>query len=112
MPMAVTSLLRWSWLLGVALLAPAALPAGGADRRQPEVRRREAGGPLLSEADALLQGSPRVAAPTLRRLELGTPLQLLRRWRSDNGQEWIQVQVARSAAMPADAQPQRGWLHG
>jgi hypothetical protein len=44
MPMAVTSLLRWSWLLGVALLAPAALPAGGADRRQPEVRRREAGG--------------------------------------------------------------------
>jgi hypothetical protein len=87
MPMAVTSVLRWSWLLGVALLAPAALPAGGADRRQPEVRRREAGGPLLSEADALLQGSPR-------------------------GQEWIQVQVARSAAMPADAQPQRGWLHG
>jgi len=110
--MAVTSLLRWSWLLGVALLAPAALPAGGADRRQPEVRRREAGGPWLSEADALLQGSPRVAAPTLRRLELGTPLQLLRRWRADNGQEWIQVQVARSAAMPADAQPQRGWLHG
>ena len=110
--MAVTFLLRWSWLLGVALLAPAALPAGGADRRQPEVRRREAGGPLLSEADALLQGSPRVAAPTLRRLELGTPLQLLRRWRAENGQEWIQVQVARSAAMPADAQPQRGWLHG
>jgi hypothetical protein len=112
MPMAVTSVLRWSWLLGVALLAPAALPAGGADRRQPEVRRREAGGPLLSEADSLLQGSPRVAAPTLRRLELGTPLQLLRRWRADNGQEWIQVQVARSAAMPVDAQPQRGWLHG
>jgi hypothetical protein len=110
--MAVTSLFRWSWLLGVALLAPAALPAGGADRRQPEVRRREAGGPLLSEADALLHGSPRVAAPTLRRLELGTPLQLLRRWRADNGQEWIQVQVARTVAMPVDAQPQRGWLHG
>ncbi|WP_038000964.1 MULTISPECIES: hypothetical protein [unclassified Synechococcus] len=112
MPMALTSLLRWSWLLAVALLAPAALPAGGADRRQPEVRRREAGGPLLSGADALLQGSPRVAAPTLRRLELGTPLQLLRRWRADNGQEWIQVQVARTAAMPVEAQPQRGWLHG
>jgi len=111
MPAAAASILRWSWLLGVALLAPAALPAGGADRRQPEVRRREAGSPLLSGADALLQGSPCVEAPAVRHLEIGTPLQLLRRWRSDNGQEWIQVQVASVDALPADGQPRRGWLH-
>jgi hypothetical protein len=42
---------RWAALLGFALLAPAALPAGGGDRRLPEVRRRERGAePLVSGA--------------------------------------------------------------
>ena len=31
---------RWAALLGFALVAPAGLPAGGAERRSPEVRRR------------------------------------------------------------------------
>ena len=30
---------RLAALLGLALIAPAALPAGGAERRQPELRR-------------------------------------------------------------------------
>ena len=111
MPVAAAAL-RWSWLLGVALIGPAALPAGGAERRQPEVRRRDAAGPFLSGSDALLQGSPQVAAPALRHLEIGTPLQLLRRWRCADGHEWLQVQVAQPAALPVDGQPQRGWLHG
>ena len=46
-------MLRWSWLLGVALMAPAALPAGGADVRQPQVRRRVGvGGHLHVASDA------------------------------------------------------------
>ena len=104
--------LRWSWLLGVALLAPTALPAGGADRRQPEVRRREAGGPLISGSHDLLQASPHVSAPTLRRLDLGTPLRVLRSWRCANGQHWLQVQVTSTVASDHPGQPQRGWIHG
>ncbi|NBX45616.1 MAG: SH3 domain-containing protein, partial [Gammaproteobacteria bacterium] len=34
---------RWGAVLAFALFAPVALPAGGADRRQPEVRRRTTG---------------------------------------------------------------------
>ncbi|TCD59144.1 hypothetical protein CWE17_04715 [Synechococcus sp. BS56D] len=109
---AAAAALRWSWLLGVALIAPAALPAGGAERRQPEVRRRDAGGPFLSGSDVLLQGSPLVEAPALRHLEIGTPLQLLRRWRCADGHEWLQVQVASGSALPSDPQPRRGWIHG
>ena len=108
----VAAMLRWSWLLGVSLLGPAALPAGGAERRLPQVRRHQGSGPLLSGDRCVLQASPRVAAPSLRRLEVGTPLQLLRHWRSDDGRDWIQVQVASGSALPMAVEGQRGWIHG
>ena len=106
------TVLRWSWLLGVALLAPTALPAGGAERRQPEVRRRDSTGPLLSGSEDLLQASPHVSAPALRQLDLGTPLRVLRRWRCADGEEWFQVQVASTAGTDDPTQVQRGWVHG
>ena len=105
-------MLRWSWLLGVSLLGPAALPAGGAERRLPQVRRHQGSGPLLSGDHCVLQTSPRVVAPALRRLEVGTPLHLLRQWRSDDGRDWIQVQVATGSALPMAVEGQRGWIHG
>jgi hypothetical protein len=58
---------RWVALLGFALIAPVTLPAGGADRRLPEVRRRQAGEPLLSAGARSLQASPERQAPALAR---------------------------------------------
>ena len=105
-------MLRWGWLLGVALLGPAGLPAGGAERRLPQIRRQQGSGPLLSCENCVLQSSPSVAAPALRRLEIGTPLQLLRRWRADDGCDWIHVQVASGPVLSAGVKQQRGWIHG
>lgn len=96
-------LLRWSWLLGVALMAPADLPAGGAERRQPQVRRRAGNGPLHTAAETALQLSPIAVAPRLRPLQPGTSLRLLRRWTARDGQDWLQVQT-----LSGDSQ--RGWL--
>ena len=112
MPCSASSVFRWGWLLGVALLAPAALPAGGAERRLPQIRRQDGEGPLLSGCDYLLQAGPGFAAPTLRRLEIGTPLQLLRHWRSADGHDWMQVQVASHSAFPGGTDRKRGWIHG
>ena len=42
MRMSTGAVLRWGWLLGVALMAPAGLPAGGAQRRLPLLRLRKA----------------------------------------------------------------------
>ena len=87
-------LLRWSWLLGVALMAPADLPAGGAERRQPQIRRRAGSGPLHTPAETALQLSPLSVAPRLRPL---------RRWTDADGQAWLQVQTL-------SGDPQRGWI--
>jgi len=99
---------RWVALLGFALIAPVTLPAGGADRRLPEVRRRQAGEPLLSAGARSLQASPEHQAPALARLSGDEPLRVLRRWQSPAGDHWLQVEAAASPAGLAPAR--RGWL--
>ncbi len=98
---------RWAWVLGFALIAPAALPAGGADRRQPALRRRLAAEPLLVADSVALRSAPRRHAPALVSLQPGEPLRLLRSWVAPNGRRWLQVQADASPGTP-----RRGWLAG
>ena len=91
---------RWAALLGFALITPVGLPAGGADRRPLEVRRRCAGDPLLSTQAVALRAAPEQHAPALQQLGPGEPMRVLRSWRGSSGQRWLQVQAA----------DRRGWL--
>ena len=97
--------LRWAALLGFALVAPISLPAGGADRRQPELRRRAAGDPLLSGTRAELKVAPNRRAPALVSVMRQEPLHVVRRWQDSHGARWLMVETA---AAPADRR--RGWL--
>lgn len=102
-------LLRWTALLGFALLAPAALPAGGGERRIPEVRRRQSAlEPLLSSACQSLRCAPQCRAPVLARVDADVPLRVLRQWFSPHGHRWLQVELPAGADMPR----RRGWLAG
>lgn len=100
MPLPSPAPWRWAAVLGFALVAPVGLPAGGADRRQPELRRRAGGEPLLASGCLNLQAAPCHRAPTLTRLASDQPLRVLRSWRTDNGECWLQVRAATG----------RGWL--
>jgi hypothetical protein len=91
---------RWAALLGFALITPVALPAGGGDRRAPELRRRTAGDPLLSTRTVALRVAPEQRAPALQQLGSGEPLRVVRSWRARSGQRWLQVQTA----------DRRGWM--
>jgi hypothetical protein len=94
---------RWAALLGFALLAPVGLPAGGADRRPGELRRRESSRePLLPELPVPLRLAPRTQAPVLMAVRPGEPLRVLRRWLAPDGQRWLRVELA----------GRRGWLAG
>ena len=98
---------RWAALLGFALFAPVTLPAGGGDRRLPEVRRREAGDPLLPAAVRSLRAAPERQAPALTRLAADEPMRVLRHWRTAGGERWVQVEVAPHQGA---AGGRRGWL--
>ena len=89
--------------MGVALMAPATLPAGGADRRQPQPRRRAGSGALHTATDQPLRLSPLAVAPHLSTLKAGSPLRLLRRWSAADGQDWLHVQTV-------SGDQRRGWL--
>lgn len=95
-------------LLGFALVAPAGLPAGGAERRVPELRRRgSAAEPLISAAGLRLRCAPRCEAPALADLSSGSRLRVVRQWLAPNGHRWLQVEVPSTAGRPS-----RGWLAG
>jgi hypothetical protein len=99
---------RWAWILGLALIAPAALPAGGGEHRSPELRRRRTGDPLLATGSTTLRCAPHHCAPPLGCLDGGQPLRLLRTWCEPGGRRWLHVQ----ASAPAAGSPRRGWLLG
>lgn len=100
--------LTWAALLGFALFAPAALPAGGAERRLPELRRREsAQEPLLNLLSCSLLASPRCQAPVLTRLEPGIPMRVMRTWLEPSGRRWLQVVTTGPSGRQS-----RGWLLG
>ena len=93
-------------LLGFALLAPAALPAGGGDRRLPELRRRQsAQEPLLSSSGLSLRSAPQRRAPLLAQVEAGVPLRVVQQWLSPEGRRWLRVEASARGGRPA-----RGWL--
>ena len=91
---------RWGAVLAFALFAPVTLPAGGADRRLPDVRRRNAGEPLLSIGGQVLQAAPDQQAPALAQVDADQPLRVMRSWCGQGGEQWLQV----------EAGEQRGWL--
>ena len=93
-------------LLGFALITPAALPAGGADRRLPEVRRRQnSSEPLLSHAGLPLRCAPERRAPVLTELESGASLRVLQQWFCPQGRRWLRVE-----ASDRGGRSSRGWL--
>ncbi|MEX1324036.1 MAG: SH3 domain-containing protein [Synechococcaceae cyanobacterium] len=98
---------RVAALLGFALVAPAGLPAGGADWRLPELRRRQSSRePLLSVVPQVLRCAPRHQAPAISRTEAGVPLRVMRRWVQPGGERWLQVELPTAAGL------RRGWLAG
>jgi hypothetical protein len=102
---------RWAALLAFALVAPAGLPAGGAELRPSELRRRQSRGggePLLAVAGCELRCAPQHRAPVLARTELGMPLRVLRSWWAPGGQRWLQVELAGSDQ--TTGRIRRGWL--
>lgn len=109
--MTMTFLLRWSCLLGIALIAPAALPAGGAERRKPQVRRRENSGPMLAGLGCDLKASPLTVAPTLRTVQSGTPMKIIRHWKCVEGKDWLQVEITCGDGGAFVDVVKRGWVN-
>ena len=108
---AMTFALRWSWVLGIALFCPVALPAGGGERYKLEIRRLTPVNSLLTGDCWVLKAGPYPLAPSLRTLQLGTPLRVLRIWHGAHGEEWLQVQITSNEIVELTSVVRRGWIN-
>ena len=108
---AISSLIGWSMLLSFALLGPVSLPAGGASISRIFIRRSEETGTYLAGDFCQLRTSPLTDSPSLKKIPFGTPLRVLRRWNSPNGDQWLQVQTSSLNFDGLVLSVTRGWVN-
>ena len=109
--LSITGAIRWSWVLGIALFLPVALPAGGSDTFPSDHLCTARPNPLLLVDNSCLQASPYSSSPILRTLEIGTPLNILRTWQASDGKKWLQVRIASNEIIELSSSARRGWIN-
>jgi len=106
--------IRCACLLGFALLAPITLPAGGGAVQTKitlQRRLRSNFSPLIAGDNCFLLSSPLKNAPSLRKLENGTPLTILRTWNHSQEQMWLYVRLSSSQVFDKSTNARRGWIN-
>tara|TARA_Y100001968_G_scaffold330877_1_gene383860 strand:+ start:568 stop:903 length:336 start_codon:yes stop_codon:yes gene_type:complete len=102
----------WGWflLLSFALLAPVALPAGGASRNKDLLSNDASIGPMLAGSSCELRAYPSIAEPPLRTIQAGTPIRILRLWHDQDGVDWLHVQISSFRSLDQVPSVNRGWI--
>ena len=89
----ISTFIVWSWLLGIALVAPTTLPAGGAQKSIIQYRKNNIGSPIIALKEFNLLASASNNSSILTPVRAGTPVNILKVWDSSEGQKWLLVNV-------------------
>ena len=103
---------RWSlFILFFALLVPVDLPAGGSIKKYSNIIQYQKSNSYYANDDCFLRSSPSLDGLFLRYVPLGTPLRLVRSWKSEDGNNWLQVQISSLDILSNTVLPIRGWIN-
>tara|TARA_B100000965_G_scaffold28683_1_gene21274 strand:+ start:390 stop:728 length:339 start_codon:yes stop_codon:yes gene_type:complete len=89
----ISTFIIWIWLLGISLVAPTSLPAGGSQKLSIYQRQNNVGSPLISLRDFSLLSSASINSSVLSRVKAGTPVDVLKVWDSNESGKWLLVNV-------------------
>ena len=89
----ISTFFVWTWLLCISLVAPATLPAGGAQESIIQHRRNNIGSPIIALKEFNLHTSASNNSSTLARVEAGTPVKVNQVWESNESKNWLLVSV-------------------
>ncbi len=106
--------IQWACLLGFALMAPITLPAGGGlyQAKIPLQRQLRSNlSTLIAGDNNFLLSSPFEDAPSLRKLENGTPLTILRTWHYSQEKIWLYVEISSAQMFDRSSNARRGWIN-
>ena len=89
----ISTLIIWTWLLGISLVVPTSLPAGGSQKSFIQHREDNIGSPLIALKDFNLLSSASENSSILSRVKSGTPVDVLKVWDSSDNGKWLLVNV-------------------
>ena len=90
----ITTFIVWTWLLGIALVVPTTLPAGGAQESIIQNRKNNVGSPIIALKDFNLLSSASKNSSILTRVKAGTPVKILKVWDSSDREKWLLVNIS------------------
>ena len=80
----ISTFIIWTWLLGISLVVPTSLPAGGSQKSTIHQRENNIGSPLIALKDFNLLSSASNNSSVVTRVQAGTPVDVLKVWDSSN----------------------------
>ena len=83
----------WIWLLGISLVVPTSLPAGGSQKSNIQHRENNIGSPLIAFKEFNLLSSASINSSILTRVQAGTPVDVLKVWDCNDTGQWLLVNV-------------------
>ena len=89
----ISTCIVWVWLLGIALVVPTALPAGGAQKSNIQQRENNIRSPIIALEEFNLLSSASKNSSVLTRVKSGTPVHVMKVWYSEDSGKWILVNV-------------------
>ena len=90
----ISTFIVWTWLLGIALVVPTTLPAGGAQESMIQNRKNNVGSPIIALKDFNLLSSASKNSSILTRVKAGTPVKILKIWDSSDREKWLLVNIS------------------
>ena len=89
----ISTFIVWTWLLCIGLIAPATLPAGGAQESIIQHRRNNIGSPIIALKEFDLLTSASNNSSILTSVAAGTPVNIIKVWESNERRSWLLVGV-------------------
>ena len=89
----LSTFIVWTWLLGISLVIPATLPAGGAQKSIVQYRKNNIGSPIIALKEFNLLSSASNNSSVLTKVQAGTPVNIMRVWDSKDNGKWLLVNI-------------------
>ncbi|MBW3042861.1 SH3 domain-containing protein [Prochlorococcus marinus] len=89
----ISTFIVWTWLLGISLVVPTTLPAGGAQKSIIQQSENNLGSPLISLREFNLLSSASYNSSILTSVKPGTPVNILKVWDGKENGKWLLVSV-------------------
>tara|TARA_B100000214_G_scaffold246198_1_gene180691 strand:+ start:372 stop:710 length:339 start_codon:yes stop_codon:yes gene_type:complete len=89
----ISTFIVWTWLLGIALVVPTTLPAGGAQKTNIQHRENNIRSPIIAMKEFNLLSAASTNSSALTKVKVGTPFKVLKVWECKRSGRWLLVNV-------------------